>query len=579
MKILLSILLLLNSVVVFCQPPSDNDTGYIVRMSEYTNGLFLRRAGNVNNGKLYTIFGNATPTSGVTNGVFDCGAGFHNLAYIDSSGFIHSYGVDNTSGQGGFGSTSSSAYSPTIISIDSAGNTFNNNFKVYSTNELLGANMYSIKNNGDVYAWGYLGGGLRGISGYQSKNYTRPVQIPFPEPIAELAPSLLILALANSGNVYSLGGGDVGFFTQYINPQGTGTIDSIHAFLQTTVSPARQIAGGYYYSVVEKTSGQLWAAAGLGGFTGIGAPGNTNNQQPSAQNIWVRIDTALGLTSADFPLRDLKVNGVSLYLITKTGVLKAWGDGVNGSLGDSTHLNMATYMNGGTPQPYQWNQSINPSQLFKRKPVTVGPGVEFWKIYTSVAYTYNAYFKDVHGQLYSIGRNKGGVNGNGVAQCESSGTLIAFFPNSWDDSLLRPVNPLTQVNHPTTSPICITTPASSGCSLGSCPFVAHAAPTANLGSNRTVSVGQSFILDGTASTPTSGYFINGYKVTHISGPNAPVLNAAFPTQNVTHSVIGTDVYGLSVIDNQFQSGATTITVTTNPSNMIPIPAGSKIIAH
>lgn len=566
MKILLSILLFLISFESFGQPPADDDTGYIVRLSEYTNGLFLRRPGNVNNGKLYTIFGNATPTGGVTAGVFDAGAGFHNFAYIDSAGFPHTYGVDNLNGQAGIGTTGGSNYGPTIISTDSAGNTFNNNAKIYSTNELLGANMYSIRNNGDVFGWGYLGGGLRGITGYASKNYTKPVQIPFPEPIVELAPSLLVLALGATGNLYQLGGGDVGFFTQYINPQGTGTPDTLHAYLNTALSPARRIAGGYYYSYVETSAGQLWAATGLGGWTGIGAPGNTNSQQPSATNVWVRVDTSLGLVPGDFPLKDLKINGTTGYLITKFGVLRAWGDAVNGTLGDSTHLPMSTYTNSGTPQPYQWNQSINPSQLFKRKSVVVGPGISFWKIYTSVQYTYNVYVKDVNGQLYSFGRNKGGVNGNGIVPCETSGNLIANYPNSWDDSLLRPVNPLTVVNHPTTSPICITNPAATSCNLGTCPFVAHANPTANLGSNRTVTVGQSFTLDGTASTPASTYFINGYKVTHISGPNAPIIQAAFPVQSISHSVTGTDVYGLSVIDNYFLSGSTTMTVTTISGN-------------
>src|ERR1700744_3644465 len=222
MKIIITILLFIISIEGFCQPPVDDDTGYIVRLSEYTNGLFLRRPGNVNNGKLYTIFGNATPTSGVTGGVLDCDAGFHNFGYIDSAGFPHTYGVDNLNGQAGNGTTGGSNYGPTIISTDSAGNTFNNNVRIWSTNELLGANMYSRRSNGDIYAWGYLGGGIRGATGYQSKNYTRPVKIPFPEPIVELAPSLLVLALGATGNLYQLGGGDVGFFTQYINPQGTG---------------------------------------------------------------------------------------------------------------------------------------------------------------------------------------------------------------------------------------------------------------------------------------------------------------------------------------------------------------------
>lgn len=556
---------------------SDNDTGMIVRLSEYTHGIYIKRTGYVGNGKLSDIVGDTVSIAGMPGGIYDGSAGFHNFAFLDSALNAWTYGVDNLVGQAGNGTTSGTGYGPTKITQDSSGNPFGGDLaRIYSSSTLLGPCMYVLHTNGSVHAWGNLTGGQRGIAGYPSKPYTRPVPIPVPEPIKKLAPGIVCLMLAQSGNVYTRGGGDAPSVGPYANPQGVTPIDSFTAFLQTTVSPARNIAGGYYWSLVETVSGHLYGCSYQKGYLGIGDPNNSNSGVPTATMSFVQLDSALGLVPTDFPLRDIAVNSASLYLITAKGKFMAWGDNSMGTLGNGDQLNMATYMNGATPQPYQHNQNFFPSQHFQRKPVTPLPGINMWKIYTSPFFTYNVYVKDTTGQLYVMGRNKGGPNGDGKVPCENSGNLVANFPNSWDDSTAKPVNPYTALVHVVTSPICITNPSASGCPLGSCPFVAVAPPVANAGGTLNVSTGQQFILDGTASTATSPYVVDGYKWVHISGPNGAVPLFGFPKSPMVNSVAGTDVYQLTVTDNQFQQGTITKTVITSSGVAPPtVDAGSN----
>jgi hypothetical protein len=71
------------------------------------------------------------------------------------------------------------------------------------------------------------------------------------------------------------------------------------------------------------------------------------------------------------------------------------------------------------------------------------------------------YAETAGGQLYSWGRNKGAVLGNGIVGCTSD--ILATYPNSWDITTPALVHPLSItsttvgpcpycVTHPTTSP-------------------------------------------------------------------------------------------------------------------------------
>jgi len=66
------------------------------------------------------------------------------------------------------------------------------------------------------------------------------------------------------------------------------------------------------------------------------------------------------------------------------------------------------------------------------------------------------------GQLYSWGRNKSSVLGNGVVNATPN--ISAEYPNSWDVPLITPVDPFGLKSHTVvTSPYCLLHPEGRFC--------------------------------------------------------------------------------------------------------------------
>jgi hypothetical protein len=153
---------------------------------------------------------------------------------------------------------------------------------------------------------------------------------------------------------------------------------------------------------------------------------------------------------------------VCTHAILSDSTLWGWGDNAQGNIGIGTELNFAT-----TTDPYSWDYYA--ADLLQQSPVQVTTRKDFIAIYTAQPFVMFDYAQTADGQLYSWGRNKGGVLGNGVVGCSSD--VVAKYPNSWDVTTPTPVNPLSVtsttvgpcpycVAHPTTSPC-------NGCSTGS----------------------------------------------------------------------------------------------------------------
>ena len=73
-----------------------------------------------------------------------------------------------------------------------------------------------------------------------------------------------------------------------------------------------------------------------------------------------------------------------------------------------------------------------------------------------------SYAETAGGQLYSWGRNKGSVLGNGIVGASSD--ILATYPNSWDVSRISPIDPFAlTTNKIVTSPYCLLHPDGHPC--------------------------------------------------------------------------------------------------------------------
>ncbi len=97
-------------------------------------------------------------------------------------------------------------------------------------------------------------------------------------------------------------------------------------------------------------------------------------------------------------------------------------------------------------------------------------------------------------------------------------------------------------------------------------------PTANAGSNRSVSVGTSVTLDGTKSADSDGQ-VKAYTWTQTSGASVALSNPNIATPSFTPSAAGTYVFRLVVTDDRGASSSpatVTITVTPPAPNQPPV---------
>jgi hypothetical protein len=514
------------------------------------------------NGRDYNISGTAQLVSGPV-GVRWISGGTHNVAYRDSLFHAWTYGDNNSWGQAGIGSISSSAYGATEILTDSAGNPFINIYKCWSAGTAWGWQCVFLKLDSSLWVTGQYFG---------RNTVTRPVLVRFPGgvKIVDVKLGLTITALDQNGNVWVIGGGNQGFATPYINPQGTATPDTTDPVQISLPGPAIKIFGGSFWGgAVMSDSSTVYTWGPWPGFQGRGDLHDSNSQHGTLSMLPYRADTAW-----NFPAKimDIQVNNAITAAILTDSSMWAWGDATQGTVGDGSHVNMATY-----PTPYAWNQSENPAQLLVRHPKQIGIGIHWWRLFMSNALCYLSIAQDGNGNLYAWGRDKGGPQGRGVIACDNFGIIAATYPNSWDNPWVTPVFPWTATTLLTTCPLCITTPGASQCNQCSVP--AHANPTANAGIDITISLGKKYTLDASGSTAASGWGIQSTIWTHISGPNANTNLPAFIKSPIANAVLGVDVFQTLVTDNGWQTNTDNVTVITIPLNIINIPVGVRILLH
>ena len=181
----------------------------------------------------------------------------------------------------------------------------------------------------------------------------------------------------------------------------------------------------------------------------MGGTGGSTNNTPLA--VPTDLTTRLNLPH---PVKTIVTDMVCTHAILSDGTLWGWGDNAQGGIGNGKELNFAN-----TTNPYAWD--FYPAELLQQTPVQITTRADFVGLFATEPFVMYTYAETADGTLYSWGRNKGGVLGNGIVGCSS---VAATYPNSWDVPAATIVTPLAITSVTIVpSPYCISHPATAPC--------------------------------------------------------------------------------------------------------------------
>jgi alpha-tubulin suppressor-like RCC1 family protein len=485
-------------------------------------------------------------------------AALHHACLLDNGGNVYCWG-DDAYGEIGNGTIGGSVGSAVKIATDSLGNPFNNIVQVCPGASAAGYLTVALKGDGTVWMWGATATGNRG-NGTEGGSSTRPVQIPFPAGtvIKKIQMDLIGAALDQNGQVWTWGG-NIGYSMPYMLSQGLGNPNYTIPTKINIPSTVTDIEMGSSFGYALCSNGDLYGMGYYPNLMGMGATAG-------ALLVPTRLNSILNLPQ---PIKQIAVNNEASFALLTDGTIWAWGDNACGAVGNGQELNWATYVNSsGQAAPYAWDWGQ--AELLVPKPVHIMAGLNnFTNIWTGLGDVFYTYAEDANGNLYSWGRNKGGVLGTG--EVNATGDILSIYPNSWDVAWPTKVNPLALTKASiTSSPYCVLNPSGSPCSEYSIPNVAN--PTSNAGTNQNITTSTT-TLTGSATTANANTFINYYLWTQVSGPSTSLITLpSGPVANVSNLVSGTYVFQLKVTDNNWRTATSQVTVVVNASgtNIPPV---------
>ncbi|QDE83931.1 MULTISPECIES: RCC1 domain-containing protein [Myxococcus] len=349
------------------------------------------------------------------------GGGFQSLA-LDTQGRVWTFG-QNLYGQRGDGTTNDSPNTsttpnngqPYLILTDATGAVFDN---VVAVRSAMLFNM-ALKADGSVWVWGMSGtaiGNTLGIAGdgnTSARNITRPTRVPLPPGVRITSFTTndnTLFATDDAGTVWAWGGGTAagetlgtGRHNDYARPNP----------VNIPVKVTEVAAGGSRWVVALDEHGDLWGWGIQGTYLGLGNPAGG----------WYPVATPVKLSFPVFGARKVthvSANGHATHAILDDGSLWGWGDSAMGEVGNGVMLDFATYHT-----PYRWDWSQYQMMVFD--PVRIAPGVTFRALHNT-AQSFYGYATATDGTIYSWGRNKTGVLGNGVLPTGD----LANRPDSWN---------------------------------------------------------------------------------------------------------------------------------------------------
>lgn len=510
--------------------------------------------------RLYSVMtGRAEEVEGLPQGkIRTASSGAHHALAVDEDGAVWAWGT-NQNGECGNGRIGEDVVAPRRIERDSMGAPFRGVVAVVGGGGDGGWTSAALKADGTVWVWGNTRHGIRGNGGEGGDN-PLPVKVVFPKGtvIVKLLVYEIGIALDKNGRVWTWGGGGQ-YGVEYQLARGKKVVDAYRPEMIPLPGRAKDIAGGskWNYALLEDQSLYGWGQ--YTSYLGLGEGGFS--RQPAPQLRPQRLDEKLKLPQ---PIRCICTNSVATYVILKDSTIWAWGDNSMGAIGIGEELDFAHYRRGdGHAAPYAWDWGAG--QLLVQKPVHLARGLHsFTGMWTANSLVYYVYAEDRQGQLYSWGRNKGGMLGNGVVESDRErGQIGAEYPNSWDVTLVTPVNPFERKRvYRATSPHCMEHPESKACNLYRTPDGFEPKAVAKVKEVGTVS-GQA-VLDGSGSHDNlmdSSRGIIRFLWKQVSGPSrATIVLPSMASPVVVAPVAGEYGFRLVVTDNGWKQDSTTIRV-------------------
>jgi len=379
----------------------------------------------------------------------DVQGGMHQSLALDQNGHVWTWG-DAADGRAGDGQTHTTVNAtPYMITKDNLGNDFSGVVAIYASYVFDAA----IKSDGTVWVWGDCTAADTG-DGTAGAIALSPTQVPLSLPtgvkITQLGVGDGIIALASDGAVWAWGQ------SENVDDLGTGNPDYENPH-QVAGLPGniKQVAwGAGHYALT--ADGELYGWGYRGAYLGIGDGVNTWQPTPTA----ISLTSILGLSA---PVAFVASSSLTTHVILTDGSLWGWGSAGNGGIGDGEEPDWAT-----ANPPYAWDWGAY--DMMVMKPVRIVPSVSNFKaVFANSTYDFYIYALTTDGQLFSWGRNKTGVLGNGVYPMSANGNfgtasnMCAVYPNSWDVSLATEVTPMTTKGIPTNSPYCVANPSAADC--------------------------------------------------------------------------------------------------------------------
>ena len=530
---------------------------------EYCNYLLLA------NGKAYSISNgypyagtNQTGTLGAAmlmalpNGTKTIAPGLHGGCAVDSTGHVRCWG-DGSLGQIGDGNIyviNNWVYTPSLITTDSLGNTFDNVRSVvgaYAGNYAQA--FFAVKNDGSLWGWGGLTCGLHG-NGDLGDTTVRPVPIPLPsgKVVQQVVAGSQLLVLFTDGTVYTCGGGTTAgaggsSVTGPGNPQNLGYAATGTQYLTLTQIPGlsniTQIAGGLAFNYALNSSGQLYGwgfnSTYMGGQP---TPGNTTGPG-SHYAVPTLLSTITNVLPA--PISQIVTNYTGTHAILTDSTLWGWGDNAIGGIGNGREINWSTYST-----PYNWNFGVG--QFLQILPVRITGRHDYVGIFGSSVFDMYSIATTLDGTTYAWGRQKGAGIGLGYDNCSSN--QAANYANWFDVLYPTQINPFTVPGlTKVISPLCVTSPGSANCGDAGC-SIPTLVTTPSAGGNQNINT-TTTTLNGSGSTVTgSGGKIIKYEWSQVSGPSqALFFTNSDQTVNVSNLTKGQYVFQLKTTDNAWNA--------------------------